>query len=224
MAEARFDQSEQRVGDDGQPGAGDASGQHQRPVLRLQSGEDRITEARLADGRGKRRCADGPHRCGANARHDVGRGERRLDDPQSLPETHAYGVRRLEHAGIEVGLRCHRVAQDRQQRIERQREQRGQEAERRQVGAEYCAQGQQDREEQRQQGQRRDRLHEAGEAQRAARYRLAAARPHRQRQGDGGAEPDRAGGQDDVLRQHIAQPEQRGPHRAHASSSFIRCA
>ena len=44
-------------------------------------------------------------------------GERRLDDPQSLPETHAYGVRRLEHAGIEVGLRCHRVAQDREQGV-----------------------------------------------------------------------------------------------------------
>ena len=221
-----FDRAEQRVRDQGKPGACDAPCQHQHPVLRLQSREDRIAEAWLADGGRKRRGADGPHRGGADARHDIGRGQGGLDQPQSLPEAHAHTIRRFENAGIEIGLCGHRIAQDRQQRVERKREQGGQETKRRQSFAEHSAQAQQDREEQRQQRQRGDGLDETCETQRGTRDGGRATGPDRQRQRHRDTECDCRCRKQDMRGEFVSEAEQGSADFAHCarSASLSACA
>jgi hypothetical protein len=98
--------------------------------LGLEAGENHVAQARAADRRRQRRRADRPYRGGADARDQHRQRERRLDQTQFLHRRHADGVRRLDHRGIDAVEAGDPVADDRQQRIERQREQRGEEAQR----------------------------------------------------------------------------------------------
>lgn len=151
--DASLDHAEQRIDAQRERGGGEAADQHQRPVLRLQSGKDHVAERGLADGGGERRRADGPDRGGADAGHQHGGDQRCLDQPQFLATRHPHAVRRLDDRGIETGEAGDAVPEDRQQRIEHQREQRREEAERRDAPAGKIGERQQQGIEQRQQRQ-----------------------------------------------------------------------
>ena len=137
LCKPALDQPQQRVGEQGQRGRRNASRQHERPVLGLQSGEDRVAQSRLPDSGRKRRRTDGPHGGGADARHHVRRGERCLDQPQPLPAGHPHTIGSLDDIGGHILARCHRIAQDREQCIEGERQQSREKAERRQALAKH---------------------------------------------------------------------------------------
>ena len=68
LGDAGLHQRQQLIDRERQQRRRDAAEQHEHPVLRLQSGEDVVAEARLADRRRQRRGADHPYRRGADAR------------------------------------------------------------------------------------------------------------------------------------------------------------
>ena len=114
----------------------DTAEQHGHPVLDLQTREDVVAEARLADRRRQRGGADHPDGGRAHARHQHRRRERQLDARETLPIRHADAARRFDHGRVEIQDAGDAVANDRQHRIEREREQRRQEAERGEARAE----------------------------------------------------------------------------------------
>src|SRR5262249_42879125 len=81
-AQPTFNEAEDLIDEKREGGGGGAAEQHKYPVLRLQAGEDVIAEARLPDRGRERRGADHPHGGGADAGHDHGERERKLDYEQ----------------------------------------------------------------------------------------------------------------------------------------------
>ncbi len=163
--DARLDQAEHLVDEHRERNDRNAAGEHIDPVLGLQAGEDVVAEARLADGGAERRNADGPHCGGADARHDDRRRERQLDTGEALAGRHADAVGRLDVIVVDSVEAGDAVAQDRQHRIDRQRKERRQKAERRHGKAEdphgQRGERQQQRIEQREQRKAGDGLREA---------------------------------------------------------------
>ena len=180
-----------------------AAEQHVDPVLGLQAGKDVIAEAGLADGGAQGRHADGPHRRGADAGHDHRRGQRQLDPEQALPRRHADAVGRLDIGGVDAEEAGDAVAQDRQHRIERQRQQRRQESERGHAEAERPGgqrrERQQQRIEQGEQSKARDRLHQARDRERGEAQPRTPRRHDRERQADRDPERQRRHAQHHVL-------------------------
>ena len=125
-----LDQAQQSVCNQRQACGRKTAGEHQHPVLRLQSGEDRITQARLTDRSRECRRTNCPYARRTNTRHDEWCGKRRFDQPQFLPACHSHAIGSFEHAGVKIGLSRHSISQDRQQRVKRQCQQCRQEAER----------------------------------------------------------------------------------------------
>ncbi len=225
-----LDQAEQLVGDECQRCRGGAAEQHEGPVLGLQPREDVVAQAGLADNRGERGGADGPHRRRADPGHDDRRGQRRLDQQQPLPGRHADRVRGLHHVGIDAVQSGHGVAQDRQQRIERERQHRGKKAERRKARAEQRRnerrEPQEQRIEQREQREARNGLDQGRQRQqRPAQARMPDGE-HSQGQAEQHAEHERGRAQQHMLREIVRQhadgfgdplihrrcPRRRGPH------------
>ena len=134
--DAGFHQRQQLIDGERQQRRGDAAEQHEHPVLRLQAGEDVIAEARLPDRRRQRRGADHPDRRGADAGHDHRQRERQFDHQQRLPRRHADATRGFGHRRIDALKAGDRVPQHRQHAVERERQHRGQEAERGEAEAE----------------------------------------------------------------------------------------
>lgn len=224
VRDAALDQADERVGDERQPGGGDAARQHQRPVLRLQTREDHVAEAGLADRRRERRRADRPYRGGADAGDQHRQRERRFDQAQLLRGRHADRIRRLGNSGVDADEASDAVADDRQQRIERQRDQRRQEAERRDTAADHPRQPQQQRVEERKQRQRRDRLDQAGNPQDRGADPWTARGEDGERQADCDAERQRRGRQQDVLGEQRRQAAERGDEGVHRAISRSRSA
>ena len=97
-------------------------------LLGLKPGDAVIAPSGLPDRRRPRRRADHPDGGGADSGHDDRRGQRQLDQGERLPWRHADAARRHLDRRLDAGERGDRVAQDRQHRIERQREQGRQKA------------------------------------------------------------------------------------------------
>ena len=106
--------------------AADAAHEHRGVVARRETAEDVVAEAGRADRRRERRGAHHPDRRRAHARDDHRQRERQLDAPELLARRHADAARGFAHRGIDAREAGHRVAQDRQQAVERERDQRGQ--------------------------------------------------------------------------------------------------
>jgi len=117
-----FEKGQNRIGRQSQQRRHDASEQHEDPILGLQTGEDVISQARLADRRRQRRRPDHQRRCRPDARHDDGQRQRQLHLQQRLQRCHADAERRLLGGGIDAEEPSHGVPQDRQHGVERQRE------------------------------------------------------------------------------------------------------
>ena len=223
QAQAGLDQRQQLVDDQRQDRRRDAAEQDEHPVLGLQSGEDVVAEAGLADRSGQRRGADHPHRGGADAGHDDRHRQRQLDHGQRLAWRHADALRRLQDGGIDALQPGNGVAQHRQHRIQRQRQHRGQEAEGGEFEAEPPARDarerQQQRIEQRQQGEARNGLDDRGHAHQPAAQLRAVPREQRERQADEEAERQRDQADADVIAEIIGQarpgivPARIGPRR-----------
>ena len=187
-SDATLHQRQQLIDHQRQRRRGDAAEQHEHPVLRLQAGEDVIAEAGLADRRRQRGGADHPNRGGADAGHDHRHGQRQLDIPQDTGRFGADDAGGLQQRAVDGVEPDHGVAQHRQHRIERQRQHRGQEAERGKAFAEQplgeAGERQQHRVEQRQQREARDGLEHAGHREQGgAQHRLLPG-GDRQRQAD----------------------------------------
>src|SRR5947209_5092162 len=82
--------------------------------------EDLAAEAGLPDRRRECRGADRPHARRTNARGDHRRGERQLDLAEDLSAGHAHAACGLDGGRIDAAQAGDRVANDRQDRIERQ--------------------------------------------------------------------------------------------------------
>ena len=139
------------------------------PILRLQAGEDVVAETGLAHGSRERRGADDPDSCSAHAGHDRGERERQLHLDQRLHRRHADTDGRLLDRSVDAEHAGDRVPEDRQHRVERQRQQRRQEPERRELEAERRRGEQRETEqhriEQREQREAGDGLRESDDAQ-----------------------------------------------------------
>jgi hypothetical protein len=96
-------------------------------VAGLQAAEDVVAEAGGADGRRERGHADAPDGGGSHARQDHRQRERQLDEAQALSRRHADAVRRLAHGRVHAPEAGDRVAQDRQQAVEHEAQEGGQE-------------------------------------------------------------------------------------------------
>ena len=218
-AAARFDQAERLVDHERKRHHRDATDQHGDPVFGLQSGKDEVAKARLPDRGRQRRHADGPHRGGADASHDHRRGERQLDPEQFLAARHADAVGGLEISGVDAEQRGDAVAQDRQHRIDRERQERRQEAECRhaqnRTAAGHRRQAEQQRIEQRQQREARYGLHEACDREHRQAQPRSPRRHDRQRQADRDAERQRGGAQQHMLCGIVRQQRQRARRAAH---------
>ncbi len=136
VAQAEFDQRQQLIDGQRQHRRGEAAEQNEHPVLGLQACEDVVAEAGLADRRRQRRGADHPDRRGADARHHDRQRQRQFDGEQRLPRRHADALRRFQDRRIDALQPGDGVAQHRQHRIERERQHRGQESERRKTKSE----------------------------------------------------------------------------------------
>ncbi len=227
-AKALLDQGQQLIDRERQYRGGKAAEQHEHPVLGLQAGKDVVAEAGLADRGRQRRGADHPHRRGADARHDHRQRQRQLHGEQGLTLCHADALRGLEDGGIDAFQAGDGIAQHRQHGIERQRQHRGQEAERGKAqsepGQRQRRQRQQQRIEQRQERQARHRLHDRGQPeQRAAQDSTIACR-NREGQADQEAQRQRRDADADVVAEIIRQMSQclapaRIGEQAHAAPS-----
>jgi len=165
-------QRQQPVRHQGGGACRDAAEQHEHPILGLQAGEDIIAQAGLADGGGQGGGPDHPHRGGTDARHDHGRRQRQLHQPQRLGRRHAHAFGRHADGRIDPDQGGDSVAQHRQHRIERQRQQCGQKTQGAESDAEQMLAQQRKRQqqgiEQGQKRQRRNRLDQAGKGQNRA--------------------------------------------------------
>ena len=137
---------------------------------------------------------------------------------------HADRIGGAGDGGVEPGQPGDAVAQDRQHRIERQGEQRGQEAERGDAPADQPRQDEQQRIEERKQGERRDGLDEAGEGEGDAAELRPAGGEQGERQADDHAERERGDGEQDVLGEQRGHAGQRIEERAHRLSAASRSA
>ena len=106
----------------------DAADQHRREIPRLKAAEDVVAEARRADRRRERGHADRQHGrrpdAGENDRHR----QRQLDAAQALRRRHADALRGLDHGRIDSGETGDGVAKNRQDAVQRQTDERRQEA------------------------------------------------------------------------------------------------
>ena len=202
--DAGLNQRQQLIDRQRQQRGRDAAEDDKHPVLRLQAGENVVAETRLADRRGERRGADHPDSGRADAGHDHRQRQRQFDIAQQPPGPHADDARGFAQARIDAVEAGHGVAQDRQHRIERQRQHRRQEAERRKSFAEDAlGQGALSASSKRvEQGQKREAgngLHDAGDRQQGAAKKRPMSRGDGDRQAD--AEPNDERGQ---AHQHMA--------------------
>src|SRR5579859_2087003 len=94
-------------------------------VIQREAGGDALAVAARADERGDGRRADVDHRGSLDAGKDGGCGERQLDQPEPLATPKAERHGGLPHAAADRQQPGTRIAHDRQQRIEEERDQRG---------------------------------------------------------------------------------------------------
>ncbi len=155
--------------------------------------------------------AGGPHRHDrghAHAGQDHRQGQRQLHEPQPLARRHAHAGGGLQHGRVDVLDAGHGVAQDRQQRIQH-------EGDDRRADADATDEG--DRDQEAEEGQARDRLGKVGEGEDGTREPRAAgegdaeghSERHRDARGDED-EQDVLSGQEQQLRSALGQEPQHG--------------
>ena len=212
MCQPAFELRQQAIGDQREGRSADASDNDGDPVFRLQPAEDIVAEARLADGRRQCRRADSPDTGGPQAAEEDRRCERYLDAQQALPRRHANALRGLDDVGINLLQARDAAAQDRQHRIERQRDQGGKKSESGnrppRYGLGQYRQPEQQGIEQGHQCQAGDRLDDTGNGQQGCREARAAGGQQHEWAADQQRQPQRTGGQQDVLRKIIRQEPQ----------------
>ena len=212
MRQSAFELCQQAIGDESERGSADASDDDGDPVFRLQPAEDVVAEARLADGRGQCRRADGPDTGGAQAADQDRRCERNLDAQQALPRRHANAFRGLDDVRIDLLEARDATAQDGQHRIERQRDQGGKKSESGNRppcdGLRQHRQTEQQGIEQSHQREAGNSLDDAGDGQQRCREAWAVRGQQHEWAADEQRQPQRAGGQQDVLRQIIREEPQ----------------
>jgi hypothetical protein len=132
------------------------AGQDHRITGHGHTAKNKDAEAARADSRRNRRHADTNHRGHAHAREDHAHRERQLDLPQRLARRHAHGSRGFDHRRVHAGDARVGVAENRQQRVESERDD---------CGAGADAAEHRHRKQESEQRQARHRLHHVGRAE-----------------------------------------------------------
>ena len=147
---ARCSAEQREVGDDREQADRERAGEELADVGLRDAARDEGAEPAGADIGGDRRDRDVEHHGVAHAVDDDRQRDRQLDVAQALQRRHAHAARRLAQRRVDIHDRRVGVADDRQLRIEDQRDHR------RQV-ADALADQRQDRDQQAEQRDRRDR-------------------------------------------------------------------
>ena len=92
---------------------------------RCDAAEDEDAEPAASDGGRDGGRADGGDGGDADARNDGGRGQRQLHFPEQLTAGHAHGDGGFAHGGVDAQDSGERVAKNRKQRVEHQRDDGG---------------------------------------------------------------------------------------------------
>ena len=215
LADARLEQADQLVEAERERGRRRAAHQHRGVVARREAAEDVVAEAGRADRRRERRGAHHPDRRRAHARDDHGQRERQLDAPELLARRHPDAARGFAHGGIDAREAGHRVAQDRQQAVERERDQRGQGADPAHgdpAAREQRAEPREQRHHHREQRETRDRLDRARGAEQRGLERGAAVDRDTERDREQRARAERGERQLEMGRQVAGQERELLPH------------
>src|SRR6266852_2830626 len=116
--------SEHKVGEESQQRGRDGSRQNHLVVHHAQSAENKLSQSACAD-RSCDRCQSyGEHRGNSQSGDNDSRGQRQLHLEEQLAVGQSHGASRLDHRRIDAANASVSIANQRQQRIERQRQDR----------------------------------------------------------------------------------------------------
>src|SRR5580693_3060577 len=123
--EAAFEEGEEAVGDQREECGGDGAGEDYGVTHHGDAAEDEGAEAASSDGGGDCGDADGDDGGGANPGENYGEGERETDAQEDLRVGHAHGFGGLQDGRVDIGEADVSIAENRKQRVENKRDDRG---------------------------------------------------------------------------------------------------
>src|SRR5687767_7995962 len=124
QAQPRFEELEEEVDEEREGGGGKRTGEQQVVVVERKPLRDALAEAARTDERGDRRGPDVDDRRGLHPREDRGERERQLDQGQRLARDEPQRARRIPQARGDFEKPRVRVARDREEGVEEERDHR----------------------------------------------------------------------------------------------------